>query len=1839
VKDTSHAQLLRESLGAIERLERRLEQSEAAKHEPIAIVGAGCRYPGGVETPEDLWRNLRDGVDAVRDVPGDRWDADAYYSADRQAPGKMITRRGGFLTQVDRFEPQLFGISPREASTMDPQQRLLLETAYEALESAAIAPDRLAGSQTGVFVGITTSDYGLMQRQMGPESSDVYSATGSALNAAAGRISFTFGFQGPCVAVDTACSSSLVAVHLACQSLRAGECTLALAGGVNVVLLPDAMVLFSKWGMLAPDGHCKTFDATADGFVRGEGCAVLALRRLSDALAAGDPILGVIRGSAINSDGRSSGLTVPSGPAQRQVLQSALANARLEASDIDYVEAHGTGTPLGDPIEVEALGAVLGRGHSTERPLLIGSVKTGLGHTEAASGVAGLLKVVMALEHEAIPPHLHFSRPNPGIPWDRLPLKVATGLTPWPRAERARRAGVSSFGFSGTNAHVILEEAPVPAAVRAPEDRVTLVPLSAREEKGLRALAARLAEFVAKEPDVSLADVARTLGSGRSHLSERAALVVDSKASLVTELGALAAGRAPSSGAAGRLNAGERFKVAFLFTGQGAQYVGMGRGLYASEPVFREALDRAAAILARRLDRPLIELLFGTEGGASPLSQTAYTQPALFALEYALAELWASFGVTPAVVLGHSVGEYVAATVAGAMTLEEGLTLITERGRLMQALPAGGTMAAVFANADEVSRRVERTAGRVSVAAFNGPEETVVSGDAPAVAELCAAATADGIQSRQLDVSHAFHSHRLDPMLDALERSASAVRFAPPRVPLVSNLTGAPFPSQSAPDATYFRRHAREPVRFLDSIAALRGAGVNALVEIGPHPTLLGLVARATPGASWSTAASLRRGRDDSREMLGALGTLYTRGAPVAWDAVRRSESARRVALPTYPFQRERHWFAKSARAEARAAQGHPLLGVRRDLASAPGTHTWETTLSLESHPWLTDHRVQGEAIVPATAFIEIGLAAGAEVLGHGAAQALRVDQINNKKPLLLRDGEERTVQTTLTVEPDGRRARLSVSSASKGSPWVEHATASIAKEDALDAASKSGLEAAARERCAAHVDGASFYETLARAGNQWGESFQGLREAWLGENEAVARVEPPAAVAAETGRYRFHPALSDSCGHCLVAVVSNVDARRATNVGAFVGGGVEAIRFHRPPSGARLWVHAELRPNTGETRDRVVVGDVRVYDETGIVSETLGARLVYLDVAAGPAVAGRDWYYEVRWVEREAPKQPESASAGTWLILADRGGVAEALAERRRAAGGKALLVKPGSGFSLDGDRATLDVTDRAALGRLLEQTPGASAILHVCSLGASAGEALRLGPESAVAVLEALVAQKGSRPARLWLVTADSQQARAEDACSAPFAALLWGLGRSLSAEHAELWGGLVDLASGAPPSELARDLERELAHSDDEDQVAWRDGRRYAPRLARRAPAEPHAGTSVSADGAYLVTGGLGGIGLAVAGWLVARGARHVVLVGRTPLPPRERWAELEGAATADARRVAAVRELEASGARIETVALDIGADGALEAWLAARRKRGEPPLRGIVHAAGVLEFKPLAEESAESLRRMLAPKVAGAWRLHAELATEPLDWFVACSSTSALLRSPLLGAYAAGNAFLDALAHHRRAKGLPALSINWGTWGEVGMAADAERARGGGLMQGMSAMSTAAALSALDELVANGAVQACVMPVDWQRLAHAYPAFGKDPFLRELVDVSDTAAPARGRNGATISALRAADDATRPQLLVGYLREEAARTLGMRPDDVDPAVSLSSIGFDSLMAVQLKSQIEADLGVVVPMIRFLEGPSLNQIMESLVDAGRALAAPPSEAAGNTWEEGSI
>jgi len=1240
---------LKRAFLALEAAQARVAALEAAAREPIAIIGLGCRVPGGGHDAPSFWRLMRDGVDAIGPLPADRWDTEALYDPDPETPGRIATRAGGFLGAVDGFDAGLFGIAPREAQGMDPQQRLLLEVAWEALENAGQAPDRLEGTRTGVYVGVTASDYAYMQLMSGDRALlDAHFTSGIAHSIHSGRLSYLLGLQGPSLTLDTACSSSLVAVHQACQALRAGDCRMALAGGVNLILSPDLFIALSHARMLAPDGRCKTFDAAADGFARGEGCGVVVLKRLSDAQADGDRVLAVIRGSAVNQDGPSSGLTAPNGPAQEAVIREALARAGVAPDEVGYIEAHGTGTQLGDPLEVQALGHVFGS--AREQPLWLGSVKTNIGHLEAAAGVTGLIKLVLALQHRQIPKHLHFDTPSPHIPWGDFALRVPTALTPWEPIRGRRLAGVSSFGFSGTNAHVVVEEAPptpeAPPAGQAPA-RLWPFVLSARDPVALAELAGRCAQALQGRPDAQLADACFTMAVGRASQPQRAVVLARGMAELVDGLSALAQGREAPGVRSARLNRRDPARIAFLFTGQGAQYPNMGRVLYGREPVFRQALDECAALLDGALDRPLLDVVFASADAAPLLDQTAFTQPALFAIEYALARLWRHWGVEPDAVMGHSVGELVAASLAGVMPLPQALSLIAARGRLMQSLPAGGAMAAVFAPPAEVERALAGRGDRLAIAAVNAPAQTVIAGAADELRAVCEDFASRGVRCQALPVSHAFHSPLVEPMLDAFERAARAVPFARPQRRLVSNLSGDWADPAEVTQAAYWRRHVREAVRFADGLRTLAGLSPDVCLEVGPHPTLLGFAEATLGEGAPALVPSLRKGRDDLDQLAESLGGLFLAGAPLNWRAVWAASGARLMDLPGYPFQRERHWFRAHApmpRGSGRDT-GHPLLGLRLRTALREVV-CFEQSLCARDLPFLADHRVQGRAILPATGFIDMALAAGREV--WGSVRALR--DLAIVEPLAFDGDEARTVQLLVRVgEGGGDAADFEVLSQAEGADegeWRLHVQGSLAPAGALPPPEPL---AAARARCGERVDGDAHRAALRERGLDFGPSLHGVRELLRrqgeGEGEGVGEIElPPAAGRAS---HLLHPALLDAC---LQVMAAALPAGMASGR-AYLPMAIDRVELHRAP-GARVRSHVRLRASDGLGTAGQLKAKLWVSDDQGPVATIEG-------IALRPASEANAPFYTVEW-----PRAPDAA----WLpapgaLAAQAGPLLEGLA------------------------------------------------------------------------------------------------------------------------------------------------------------------------------------------------------------------------------------------------------------------------------------------------------------------------------------------------------------------------------------------------------------------------------------------------------------------------------------------------------------------------------------------------------------------------------------------------
>ncbi|TGO03759.1 hypothetical protein PN36_00390 [Candidatus Thiomargarita nelsonii] len=1774
-----HLSPLKQAFLALEEMQAKLRGMEQSRTEPIAIIGMGCRFPKEANNPEKLWQILHDGVDVITEVPSQRWDVDAFYDPDPKVPGKTYTRHGGFLSVIDQFDPHFFGISPREAISMDPQQRLVLEVSWEALENAGLVQNRLAGSQTGVFIGISSSEYA--SYLLGDLNQiDPYHITGTSLNGAAGRLSYTLGFQGPCMAIDTACSSSLVAVHQACLSLRNGECQQALAGGINLILTPMGSVALSKALALSPTGHCKAFDEAADGMVRGEGCGVIVLKRLSDAMKNGDNILALIRGSAVNQDGPSSALTVPNGPAQDAVIRQALANGNVKPEEVDYIEAHGTGTSLGDPIEAGALGRVFGQDRPKDHPLMMGSVKTNIGHLEACSGIASLIKVVLSLQHEEIPPHLHFTQPSSHIRWDELPLKVPTESIAWPSGERRRLAGVSAFGFSGTNAHVVLEEAPeavTQASSPLVERPLHMLTLSAKTDTALKQLAQRYENHLSTHPDLALENLCFTANTGRAHFPYRLAVIATSTAEVRDQLLALTA-----------VQSGDLPKVAFLFTGQGSQSVGMGRELYETQPTFRKTLDHCDEILRPYLETPLLQVLY-TEANPK-LDETAYTQPALFALEYALAKLWLSWGITPTAVMGHSVGEYVAACIAGVFSLEEGLKLVAERARMMQALPQDGEMAAVFANETQVTSAIQSYAHEVSIAAVNGPQNIVISGKRETIEAIIAVLSEDGIEAKPLKVSHAFHSPLMEPMLSEFKRVASEVTYALPQINLISNVTGQTVAAEVA-TPEYWCRHVRQPVRFAASIDTLHEQDYEIFIEIGPKPTLSGMGSQCLPDDEGVWLPSLRQGENDWQTLLQSLADLYVRGASVNWTSFDHDYPRHRIALPTYPFQRERYWTDNAVMFQGTGIRykkdKHPLLGQQLVLADTQEIR-FESHISQYAPAFLAHHRVFQTVIVPATAYLEMALAAGASVF---KTDNLVVEEVTFQQALTLPEGIERTVQLMLTPdEKIGYSFKIfSLDEESETPAWTCHATGKFLDSNKdVSPIDLSVLQA----QCSEALSVEAFYQKTQALGIDYGASFQVLEQSWRGGGEGLARIRLLETLA--TNDYNCHPVLLDAGFQVLGAAVP--DETESNDV--YLPVGLERMHvYHRPEH--QLWGHAIIRPLNSAT-PQTITADIRLFDDSGrllVGIEGLSIKRTSREVllrALQPDLS--DWLYTVAWQSKVEQLVSPQAEPDSWLILADQGGVGAKIAELLQARGEHCVQLY-----------AKTSVDFEPILKTLLQTEPFSLGIIHLWSLDVAGSEELtlsaieqaqRLGCESVLHLVQTLSRHEVSP--RLWLVTQGAVPVEKSplNVAQSP----LWGLGKVIALEHPDWWGGMLDLAPEMP-LDAAKSLLTEIQNSQGEDQVAFRNGQRYVARLVRYRRPQIIQAMPLDADNTYLITGGLGALGLIFAQWMAARGAQHLALIGRSN--------------ASHAREI--LDQLARNGTKVRVFQADVSCQVEMAKVLESI-KISMPPLRGIVHAAGILDDGVLVQQNWERFMRVMAPKVVGTWHLHTLTQDLPLDFFVCFSSSSTLMGATGQGNYVAANTFMDALAHHRRARGLPSLSINWGVWADAGMAANLGSYDQNRFAEyGIGKIATKQGLQVFGELLEQNAVQVGVMQVNWSKLLQQFSPNNEPPLLSELVNqihqVEETEQqPARQLEELRLQFKKASPD-ERIARLTAYLQTQVANALRLNTAQLDVQQPLNNIGVDSLMAVELRNKVRKELGVDVPIVKFMEGASVVDLATQL------------------------
>ncbi|GAA4617540.1 hypothetical protein GCM10023195_78350 [Actinoallomurus liliacearum] len=1712
--------------------------------EPIAVVGIGCRFPGGVSGPDAYWRFLLDRGDGVREVPDGRWDPFDDGTLED------LTRLGGFLDDIAGFDSRFFGITPDEADVMDPQQRLMLEVAWEAFQHAGIAPPSLRGSRTGVFVGVSAPEYGYIT---GTAPLRPHTATGAALSIVANRLSYLFDLRGPSMIVDTACSSSLVATHLAVRSLHSGESDLAVAGGVNVLLSPLITKTFDLGGATAQDGHCKAFDASADGMVRAEGCGAVVLKRLSDARRDGDRVLAVIRGSAVNSDGRSTGLVAPNAEAQVAVLRAAYAGLGRP----DYVEAHGTGTLLGDPIEARALGAALGGPDADGRPVLIGSVKSNLGHLEAAAGVAGLIKVVLALAGRRIPPSLHYREPNPHIDFGGLGLAVAAEETPWPEThDRPALAGVSGFGFGGTNAHVVLEAAPaedVRPRRRAPAVHTLL--LSDVEAGRIGPYAAGLADWL-EAGDAALPDVARTLsrrfGRGRAAAAvvgrDRAALAAALREPRIT--GVTVARDAPP---------------VWVFSGYGAQRPGMGRRLLADEPAFAAAVDTLDGPFAAQAGFSLWDTL---ESGER-VTGVYRTMTTLFGLQLGLAALLRSYGAEPGAVIGHSMGEIAAAVVAGALSPEDGLKVMTCRARLLDGVAetGGGAMLVMGCGADDALGYV-RTGADVHVAVRSSPRQTVLTGDAEELERAAARATDDGLLARLVQAEGAGHSPAVDPVLDPLRVQLAGVHGRLAEVPFYSTVLDDPR-ELPAFDGDYWAANTRRTVRLADAVAAAAEDGFTAFLEVNAHPLLAQAITETADGALVvpTLRRPPRRGRerppeaDDTVTFHEALATLTVHGHLPA-----QTPDGRVVDVPAPAWEHRHHWIDAPPRG---AAGLHPLLGAHVEL---PGEdrHVWSADVGTAAAPWAD--RPFDHPLLPAAAYAEIALAAGAELLGPDVT----VSGLHLHRSVPLE--HHTTVTTSVTLGDDG--ATVEIHTRTPAGTWTPAASATVTPTP-THPATETGAPALASASLGHPADdtGASIVSAVvaASARHPVGDSGASVTVP-SGDGPPVddtgVAVEVDIGPAEEGNRhFRLHP---DVFGRCLVA------AADLLGEGAWLPESIGGLRVHGPTRHGGRCLVRHIPADDGHLVSLRLVGETgrTLVEATDVRMRSYGRTDLPVPLSAKLA--------EVVWEPAEV--SPAEAPAAEAAVTEAPGGAASS-AEASPADGDAfadvVVLAAPGdpiAGALPEG--VVREVDDWAAAERWARDLVTAAVVpAHVVTV--APGD---LTDERLVLAVSGLVRglTSGSVPPRLWLVTRGALRPTGTGKGD-PGQAFAGAMVRVLGFETPALRATHLDLDPDGPADAAAEAIAAELRVRPADTEIARRGGARYVARLSAARLDDPPVGDGrlgggrarsvVRRGAAYVISGGYGGLGLVTARLLAERGAGRIVLSGRSGPPP-------------DAEK--AISELRESGVEVDVVLGDVAAPGVAERMVAAAGDR----LRGVVHAAGGLADRIFTDIDPADLRRVWAPKVDGAHRLYAATRGRELDWWVVYSSAAALLGSPGQGAYAAANAAVDAFTGSLRERGVPAYTVNWGTWSRVGGAANLS----GGPASGIDPITPEEGAEAFEALLAHGRAATGVLRFDPRQAVAAFPELGRMPYFSALVE----ALPQAADDWPGAEALRAAEPSAARALVRDRVADRVATVLGFGPD---PAQSLTDLGLDSLVAVRIKSALEHDLGLTVPATVLLQGGSVH------------------------------
>ncbi|WP_228853307.1 type I polyketide synthase [Aegicerativicinus sediminis] len=1745
----------------------------------IAIIGMACRFPGA-KTIDEFWELLKNGEDRISEVPKDRWKSDQYYHPDPSMPGKSVSNWGGFIDGVDQFDPSFFGISPKEAKDMDPQQRLLLELSFEALDDAGLNIEQISGTNTGVFVGVSVNEYSQLQLEDPLKISNL-SGTGSALSIAANRVSYFYDLHGPSMVVDTACSSSLSAFHLACKSLRSGECDMALIGGVNLIFSPTHSIAFTKAGVLSADGRCKTFDNRADGYVRGEGGGFLVLKSLSNALENGDNIYSVSRGSVMFQDGRTNGLMAPNKASQEKMLSEAYMKLGIDPKRVQYVEAHGTGTLLGDSIEANAIGNILGKDRLKGK-CHIGSVKSNIGHLEAAAGMAGLIKVALCIKNKYLVPSINFKEPNQYVSFDNLNLQVQDRFSPWPDPTNLLIAGVSSFGFGGTNVHAVLEAAE--SSTRQREDLFQesgstfndlIFPISGRDSGNLLVQAKGMRNFMKSQTEYSMIEVCHAAGIRRSNDNFRLAVLGDNKKAVLSSLDHFVRGVPDPNVLTGR-QTNMLPKVAFVFSGQGGQWFSMGKELIESEPVFYQSIKEINTLIIEFYGWSVTDFLMDkTE--FSEVEQINKIQPAIFAIQISLVKLLSSWGISADAVVGHSMGEVAAAYVSGALNLEDAIQVICSRSELLTSLEGRGCMMVTELTPDEASKVLMGYVDEISIAAINGPKSTVLSGDHTKMIEIKATLEANNLYCKLVKVNVASHSPQIELLKQEMIEGLDGIYSKRSQIPIYSTVTGDQS-KEGIFDAVYWFENLRKPVLFSQTINSLMLKGHSVFIEIGPHPVLLGAIQQSIGNNSDEIhlLPTLKREEPKIDTILKTVGVLYTLGFKINWDQFYGKKCAY-VKLPPIGWNHDRYWLDQRTNLGNTISfyeNGHPLLGGALSLSYSPADRLWQNVLNTDILPYLLDHKIDDEVVLPAAAYMEMAF----EVMQQmNLSETHELTNFTFIESMRFPEGKNIDLQVAL-IPKENNSYNFSVYSKKENEAnWYLHSTATLSP-NVYDSFKISNIQDN-QSFCDKEPDinSKDFYDSIHRRGLHYGESFKGVQKIWFHSNGIRAYVKLGESQKFDGNHYQFHPVLLDACLQVIAAADNNSD-----NNDRYLPYSCSKLVFKGGFSD-EVWCNVTLIGNS-KTEDDTIEADIAIYDnKENLVAYLKGFTLRrFRNFKPDDIFKNQTWFYKTKWEKQDLQQVPSEPQNSTrfWLLFADNQGYGDNLKELLEKQGDECTIVYA------DDLLNSLNRDPNNGLNTLLERIMQVSnsilyGIVHLWSLSIPAIEnseksfikLYNLGCNSIMRLVQSLsVHYKGSP--HLWLVINGVQSINLAHQISVE-QATSWGLGKVISFEFPELKCTRIDLDPKSSIENAVVQLGKHLYIETNEDQIAFRDGKGYVPRLVPVALKPIHIlDKKIKSNGTYVITGGFGALGLETAKWLINKGARYLVLFSRNK--PTE-------------KTVFEIDELRKLGATISVQRIDVSNFNEVQSLFGEVAKK-LPPIKGIVHAAGVLDDASILDLDESQMKRVMSPKVEGTWNLHYNSLNLNLDFFIMYSSAVSVLGSPGQGNYAAGSSFLDAMAYYRKNMGLPALSINWGPWAEVGLAAQASEKME---EQNISTehlvkmIEVDQGFKVLEALMDQSFSQITALPFDLKNLLELYPLAASMPFFKEI----------RGDNNYSAKLY------ARPNLRQAYVapRNEIEHKMvelwqqTLHIDKVGVQDSFFELGGDSVLAAQIISSARKTYGI--------------------------------------------